>query len=114
MTIDSLALIRTNPAHAGSGPMIRPTGKQTETLSAENPGIAKRTTFDRYLLDAVNYVNQKQIEVSNLAQQAVTDPDSVDPHDITVAMAKANLSLSIAQNVISRLTQAWNEITSNR
>lgn len=114
MTIDSLALIRTNPAHAGSGPMIRPTGKQTETLFAENPGIAKRTTFDRYLLDAVNYVNQKQIDVSNLAQQAVTDPDSVDPHDITVAMAKANLSLSIAQNVISRLTQAWNEITSNR
>ena len=53
--------------------MIRPTGKQTETLSAENPGIAKRTTFDRYLLDAVNYVNQKQIDVLNLVQQAVID-----------------------------------------
>ncbi|MGI5174042.1 flagellar hook-basal body complex protein FliE [Treponema sp. OMZ 840] len=94
--------------------MVFLAGKSTVSAFESNPGKANRTAFDRYLLDAVQYVNQKQIDVTDMEQQLVTDPDSVDPHDVTIAMAKANLSLSIAQNVISRLTQAWNEITSNR
>lgn len=112
--IDTMNLVRSNPAHIGSGPIVKLGGKPDAAPSRENPGIANRTTFDNYLLDAVNYVNGKQLAVSDLAQRAVTDPDSVDPHDVTIAMAQANLSLNLAQNVISRLTQAWNEITSGR
>ncbi|WP_428768814.1 flagellar hook-basal body complex protein FliE [Treponema sp. HNW] len=112
--IDTMNLVRSNPAHIGQGPMVNLGGKNDAGLSRENPGIANRTTFDRYLLDAVNYVNGKQLAVSDLARRAVTEPDSVDPHDVTIAMAQANLSLNLAQNVISRLTQAWNEITSGR
>ena len=36
------------------------------------------------------------------------DPDSVDVHDVTIAMAEANLSLKLAQSVIDRVIRSWN------
>ena len=44
----------------------------------------------------------------------MTDPDSVDIHDVTTAMAKAQMSLSLAQTVIDRLVTGWNELSTNR
>ena len=44
----------------------------------------------------------------------IVDPESVDVHDVTIAMAEANLSLKIAQSVIDRLIKGWNEITTTR
>jgi len=38
----------------------------------------------------------------------------VDVHDVTIAMAEANLSLKLAQSVIDRVIRGWNEITTNR
>ena len=49
-----------------------------------------------------------------IAQQLITDPDSVDVHDVTIAMAQASLSLSLAQTVIDRVIKDWNEITTTR
>ena len=72
------------------------------------------STFENYLLDAINYVNEKQQAYTDITEQLIIDPDSVDVHDVTTAMAEANLSLSIAQNVIDRLTKAWTEITTTR
>ena len=112
--MEVLHLLRSDPAHIGSAPLTVLGKPRDSEKTQENPGTAKRTTFDRYLLDAVNYVNEKQIAVSDLAKQAASDPGSVEAHHITIAMAKAEFSLSMAQNIIHRLTQAWNEITSNR
>ena len=33
----------------------------------------------------------------------LVDPDSVDAHDVTIAMAKANLSLNITRTVLDRV-----------
>ncbi len=59
-------------------------------------------------------MNQQQIHTSELSQQMMIDPDSVDVHDVTIAMAEANLSLKLAQSVIDRVIRGWNEITTNR
>lgn len=72
------------------------------------------STFENYLLDAINYVNEKQQTSTEITEQLIIDPDSVDVHDVTIAMAEANLSLSVAQSVIDRLTRAWSEITTTR
>ena len=72
------------------------------------------TGYADYLMEAANYVNEKQQTSSDMAEKLVLDPDSVDVHDVTIVMAEANLSLSIAQNVIERLTKAWSEITTTR
>jgi flagellar hook-basal body complex protein FliE len=75
---------------------------------------AKSGGFQGYLMDALNYVNDKQQAVSQLQEQALVDPDSVNVDDITSAMAMADLTMSAAQQVISRVTNAWGEITTTR
>ncbi len=71
-------------------------------------------SFEQTLLAAFDKMNEKQIKTTDLAQQMIVDPDSVDVHDVTIAMAEANLSLKLAQSVIDRVIKGWNEITTNR
>lgn len=71
-------------------------------------------SFEQTLLGAFDSMNAKQIKSEDIAQQLIVDPDSVDVHDVTIAMAEANLSLKIAQTVIDRVIKDWNEITTTR
>jgi flagellar hook-basal body complex protein FliE len=65
-------------------------------------------------MDAVSEMNRQQMEVSAIQEKVITDPDSVDIHDVTVAMAKAQSSLNLAQTVIDRLVKGWNDLSQNR
>ena len=56
----------------------------------------------------------KQLDVTAVQEKLITDPDDVDIHDVTIAMAKARQSLNLAQTVIDRLVTGWNEITTTR
>lgn len=71
-------------------------------------------TFKDYLLSAMSQMNDQQIKVSNLGEQLITDPDSVDVHDVMISVAKAKSSLNLAQTVIDRLLKGWSEITTTR
>jgi flagellar hook-basal body complex protein FliE len=66
------------------------------------------------MLQALDKVSGDQQFASVLAQQAVTDPESVDVHDITIAQAKADMSLNISRNVLSRLVQGWRDLINTR
>jgi flagellar hook-basal body complex protein FliE len=66
------------------------------------------------MLEAAREMNAQQVNVSKLQEQIITDPDSVDIHDVTTAMAKAKMSLNLAQTVIDRLITGWNELSQNR
>ncbi|MDR0876717.1 MAG: flagellar hook-basal body complex protein FliE [Treponema sp.] len=70
--------------------------------------------FEQAMLQALDKVSADQQFASTLSQQAITDPDSVDIHDITIAQAKASLSLNIARNVLNRLVQGWKDIINTR
>ncbi len=63
------------------------------------------------IFDALDSLNKQQLEVSENAQKVITDPDSIEPHDVTISMAKAQMSLSLAQNIVSRICGAWKEIS---
>ena len=71
-------------------------------------------SFEQTLLAAFDKMNEKQQATDTLAQQMIVDPESVDVHDVTIAMAEANLSLKIAQSIIDRVIKGWNEITTSR
>ena len=62
----------------------------------------------------MNTVNTQQTDVTKLQERLITDPDSVDVHDVTIAMSKARMSLNLAHSVIDRLVSGWNEITTTR
>ena len=91
---------------------IQRADKTTEAASILPANQSK--TFQSYLLDALNTVNSQQLDVTSVQEKLITDPDDVDIHDVTIAMAKARQSLNLAQTVIDRLVTGWNEITTTR
>ena len=82
--------------------------------AAEENQRLKEKSFGEYLSEAFSAMNQQQMDVNSLTKQLITDPDSVDIHDVTTAMAKAKMSLNLAQTVIDRLITGWNELSQNR
>ncbi len=96
-------LRRSDPRHLG------------ESVRGVSAVEEKPTTgFGRLLAQAFGTVNDKQIDATQLGQQMITDPDSVNVHDITIAMAEANLSLSMTKSIVDRALRAYREIISTR
>lgn len=71
-------------------------------------------TFEDQLFEALNGVNSDQLNTQSVMTQMITNPDSVDVHDVTIAMAKADMSLNVTKAVIDRAVKAYKEITSFR
>jgi flagellar hook-basal body complex protein FliE len=99
---DVVKVARTNPNHlAGVG-----------VSTTEKQGV--EAAFGEMLLKALNGVNDSQVTAVNLAQQMITDPESVDVHDVTIALAEANLALSMTKAVVDRALAAYREIINVR
>ena len=105
-TVTATQMKRTNPAHFGTAPL---TGN-----GATNSVATSGVSFREQLTVAVSALNDQQLAVGRVEQQLITDPDSVDVHDVVTAMAKAQMSLGLAQTVIDRLVSGWNEISTTR
>lgn len=71
-------------------------------------------SFEQTLLKTFDEMNKLQLKPEKLAQQQIVDPESVDVHDITIAMENASLSLNLATTVIDRVVKAWNEVSISR
>ena len=70
--------------------------------------------FEQVLLKAFDMMNAKQTKVDELTERMIVSPESVDPHDVTISMAEASLSLKITQTIIDKAIKAWNDITTTR
>ncbi|HPE35539.1 MAG TPA: flagellar hook-basal body complex protein FliE [Spirochaetales bacterium] len=70
--------------------------------------------FEDAMLQALNGVNQDQLDASQAIESFIVDPDSIEAHDVTIAMAKANMSLNIARTVLSRVVSAWRDLINTR
>ena len=123
----SLQLQRTDVQHFGNSkitpvttnrpgmdPVSSVKGINHKTEAASISPAQNKLSFQDYLLEAMNSVNSQQIEVNNIQEKLITNPDDVDIHDVTIAMSKARMSLNLAQTVIDRLVTGWNEITTTR
>ena len=114
---DKVAMAVTNPRHlvpsvgryAASGEALSALGAKVGSEAALRAG-----SFEDAMLKALDSVNTDQIDSSSMLQQMVTDPDSVDAHDVTIGMAKANLSLNITRVVLDRIVRGWKEIINTR
>src|SRR5574344_506930 len=109
-------LRRTDPAHIGNSPIEKVSKVCIDNKEAETSLTTTKSkgSFQSMVLDAMNQMNSNQIDVSNIQEKILTDPDSVDVHDVTTAMAKAQMSLNLAQTVIDRLISGWSELSQTR
>ncbi len=72
------------------------------------------STFSEMVIDALNGVNDLAQESTALTEQYIINPDSVDVHDVTIAMGKANLALSMTKSVVDNAIKAYREIINIR
>ena len=110
----TLQMTRTDAAHYGTGNVVSLTQNPDKTGLLHTNKKAGTVSFADYLVDAMNTVNTQQMDVTKLQEQVITDPDSVDVADVTIAMQKARMSLNLAQTVIDRIVSGWSEITTTR
>jgi flagellar hook-basal body complex protein FliE len=118
VTGDKIPMTVTNPRHMvpqvgdfkASGSSLAALGDQVGAQGV----LDGAGSFEKAMLQALDSVNSDQNQSTDLMQTMITDPESVDPHDVTIAMAKANLSLNIARTVLSRVVQDWKEIINTR
>ena len=94
-------LLVTDPRHLADEPM------SSALVDAEQG-------FGQVLMQALDVVNAQQVEAMDMAQAMITAPDEVDVHDVTIALANANLSLAMTKAVLDRAIQAYREIISVR
>ncbi len=103
---DAVRLTRTDPRHLGGFSKVSEANRTT----AASP----EADFGELLARAFNQANELQHNSMELGQQLITDPESVDIHDVTIAMAEANLSLSMTKAIVDRALRAYKEIISTR
>ena len=99
---DVVRLARTNPHH------LFGFGEQAPRA----PGPEK--SFGDLLMGALGSVNDSQLKSMDLTQRMVTNPDSVNVHDVTIALAEANLALSMTKAIVDRALAAYREIINVR
>lgn len=77
-------------------------------------GTSPEAGFGKLFFDALNNVNDMQHTTMDLTEAMLTNPDSVDIHDLTVAIAEANLALSMTKAIMDRAIRAYQEIINTR
>ena len=114
---DMVRLNRTNPGHLpGIGEMIPASGVTGSTGSRVNAtsGGGLEQKFGDLLAGALDSVNGSQLKAMDLSQRMVTDPGSVNVEDVTIALADANLALSMTKSIVDRALAAYREIINVR
>ncbi len=97
----------------GPGPAPR-TASASRAAGLADVTEEPTTSFGELFFRAFDRVNQTQVTSNWLAQAMITDPASVDIHDVTIAMAEANLAISMTKNIVDRAVQAYRAITTLR
>ena len=96
-------VLRTNSAHI-----------QGRVHAGEQSDKDSVSSFSNMVIDALNGVNDLAAESTALTEQYIINPDSVDVHDVTIAMGKANLALTMTKSVVDNAIKAYREIINIR
>jgi len=103
---DVVRLARTNPAHLAGFGELAP--------AVSTPETAIEGRFGQLLAGALDGVNDSQLKAMDLSQRMITDPRSVNVEDVTIALADANLALSMTKAIVDRALAAYREIINIR
>jgi len=98
-----LSLAQTHTNHLDSKGQRR--GSEVEERSGR---------FGNLMAAAIGRVSNRQLEAEKLFIRMITNPDEVEPHDVTIAMAQANMSLNLTKTILDRAVKAYNDITTMR
>lgn len=78
------------------------------------PAAEGGASFADFLKQGLDNVNSLENEATGLTTQMITDPDSVNAHDVTIALSKANMAIGITKQVVDKAIQAYKTLTTLR
>lgn len=70
--------------------------------------------FSQALKNAISSVNAQQVKADELSQKIVSDPKSVEPHEVMIAAEKARVSLQFTKTIADGVVRAYRELTTMR
>ena len=111
MKVDNIPMFQISDLNVKKSTLMSSPGFDS---AAENGLEKTKKSFDDYVMEAFSKMNDQQMDVAALQEKVITEPDSVDIHDVTIAMAKAQMSMTLAKTVVDRVVTGWNEITTTR
>jgi flagellar hook-basal body complex protein FliE len=101
---DIVKLARANPLHlAGTG-----------EVEASGKAAGVEQSFGELLMSALGGVNDSQLTAMDLSQKMVTDSSSVNVEEVTIALANANMALSMTKAIVDRALSAYREIINTK
>jgi flagellar hook-basal body complex protein FliE len=109
-TGDLIGLRVTDPRHFTDGGALAGAG----AAGTAGGGTGPESAFGSLLANALGSVHDSQLKGMELTQKMITDPESVSVNDLTVALAEANLALSMTKAVVDRALSAYREIINVR
>ena len=114
-----IALATSDPRHIAHGRLAAPgngllTTRAPGPQDAASPAEQAEGSFGSLFMQALGQVNDQQVRAQDLSQALITDPESVDIHDVTIALAEANLSLSMTKAIVDRAIRAYRELINIR
>ena len=83
--------------------------RQTQVKS-DNVGENFSDLFNKVMGD----VNSLELKATDLTNQMVTEPDSVNIHDVQIAAEQAEMAILLTKGVVDRVIKAYKEITNLR
>lgn len=114
---------RTHPAHMAGGTGVNGTargaapsasGAPPAGASPAEPPPVRADRFGTMIAQAVGRVSDGQLSADALFERMLTHPDEVEPHDVSIAMARAEMSLNLTKSVVDRAVKAYTDITTMR
>jgi flagellar hook-basal body complex protein FliE len=114
---DKVPMAVTHPRHFVPGDRHF-TSSGAAVIELENKigaeAVLRAGGFEDAMLKALDQVSGYQQEPGALMTKAIIEPNSVDVQDITIAEAKANLSLNIPRTILDRIVRGWKDLINTR
>jgi len=68
------------------------------------------SSFKDVMTNMVSNINDQMNQPDDLLAKAASGASDVDVHDVMIAMSKAELTLTVATNAVSKVIQAYDKI----
>lgn len=99
---DVVKMALTNPKHLDGG--------MKSSLLAEAGGDG----FGEMVAEAIGRVSERQAAANDTFERMITNPDEVEIHDVTTAMATAEMGIRLTKAIVERAVKAYNDIVQMR
>ena len=110
-----MSVIDPNQAHGHIVELNQTNVGHLDSNGRKGVTVEKETgNFGSLMAEAVGRVSDQQLSADQLFERMITHPDEVEPHDVTIAMSRAEMSLNLTKAIVDRAVKAYNDITAMR